>query len=101
MKNKIILESLASDLKRVALGLHRGSFKMAQRFRDESLKRSREVDISDLPEYMQSILFQVKQSLQNIHSCRAAEDALMYSTLIQNYVGTICRKGNSSLLPQN
>ena len=32
MNNKFILESLASDLKRVALGLHRGSDAMALRF---------------------------------------------------------------------
>lgn len=36
---KIIIESLAMDLKRIAIGLHRGSLKMANRFKDEALKR--------------------------------------------------------------
>lgn len=39
MENKYILESLASDLKRVALGMHRGSNQMAKKFLDEALKR--------------------------------------------------------------
>jgi len=78
MKNKFILESLASDLKRVALGKHRGSVKMAARFMEEALKRKDELDEREIEPYMKKILNRVKPSL-------SAEDALMCSTLIQNY----------------
>lgn len=78
MKNKFILESLASDLKRVALGKHRGSAKMAERFMTEALKRKQEVDESEIDSYIKKILSKVSSSLD-------AEEALMYSTLIQNY----------------
>ena len=36
---KTIIESLAMDLKRVALGLHKGSNAMANRFKEEAQKR--------------------------------------------------------------
>ncbi|MDO8570329.1 MAG: hypothetical protein Q7R97_01980 [Candidatus Daviesbacteria bacterium] len=42
---KLIVESLAMDLKRVALGLYRGSNIMADRFKEEALKRSQELEI--------------------------------------------------------
>lgn len=78
MNNKIILESMASDLKRVALGLHRGSNEMAQRFLDEALKRKSEVDLKTVAPYMQKLLNKLDASIDS-------DDALMYSTLIQNY----------------
>ncbi len=78
MKNKYILESLASDLKRVALGLHRGSTTMADRFIDESLKRKKEVDLTKVAPYIRDILNRLDKKIN-------ADDALMYSTLIQNY----------------
>lgn len=77
-KNKFILESLASDLKRVALGLHRGSNAMAQRFLEEALKRKKEVDMKNVAPY-------IKKLLNNLDKKIDADDALMYSTLIQNY----------------
>lgn len=78
MENKYILESLASDLKRVALGLHRGSNIMANRFLDEALKRKNEVKIKLVPPYIKQILYRLDKNIN-------AENALMYSTLIQNY----------------
>lgn len=77
-KNKYILESLASDLKRVALGLQRGSDKMAKLFLTEALKRRKETELSELDPYMRKLLKNLNKNLD-------AEDALMYSTLIQNY----------------
>ncbi|MBP9691255.1 hypothetical protein KBD81_04205 [Candidatus Woesebacteria bacterium] len=85
MDNKFILSSLAMDLKRVALGIHRGSHKTAERFYEEALKRKQEVNQESLVPYMQKILHNVEM-LQNIPEDRRAEDALMYSTRIQNYV---------------
>lgn len=78
MKNKYILESLASDLKRVALGLHRGSDRVAQRFLSEALERRKEAELNALAPYMRKLLKNLDKNLN-------AEDALMYSTLIQNY----------------
>ncbi len=76
--NKYILESLASDLKRVALGLHRGSNAMSNRFLEEALKRKKEVELESVAPYIKKLLKRVDKHLD-------AEDALMYSTLIQNY----------------
>ena len=78
MSNKYILESLASDLKRVALGLHRGSDAMAARFIDEALKRKGELKLSEVAPYIQKLLDKIDSELNS-------EDAMMYSTLIQNY----------------
>lgn len=86
MKNKHILEALASDLKRVSLGIQRKSFKMADRFSQEALARKNETDLSHLDLYMQKILKKIDELIQSPNSDRKAEDALMYSTLIQNYV---------------
>lgn len=86
MDNKIVLESLASDLKRIALGLHRGSYRMAERFSQEALKRLNEVDQQQIPQYMCDLLANLHSILNNTDQLRKAEDALMYSTLVQNYV---------------
>lgn len=78
MKNKFILESLASDLKRVALGLHRRSNAMAERFLEEALKRKSEVKVKEVKPYINKILKHLNKNMRS-------DDALMYSTLIQNY----------------
>lgn len=78
MNNKYILESLASDLKRVALGLHRGSNTMAARFLDEALKRRDEVKVEEIAPYLKTLL-------NRLNSETDSDEALMYSTLIQNY----------------
>ncbi|OGG34919.1 hypothetical protein A2363_01715 [Candidatus Gottesmanbacteria bacterium RIFOXYB1_FULL_47_11] len=79
MENKIVLASLAMDLKRVALGLHRKSNSMADRFLQEAMQRKKEVDTKKLLPYMQHILMKLNSNID-------AENALMYSTRIQNYV---------------
>lgn len=78
MKNKFILESLASDLKRVAMGLHRNSNAMASRFIEEALKRKNEINTKEVAPYVRNILNGINHKID-------ADDALMYSTLIQNY----------------
>lgn len=78
MENKYILESLASDLKRVALGMHRGSNQMAKRFLQEALKRKKELKQNEIPLYIQHLL-------HNLDNTMSADYALMCSTLIQNY----------------
>lgn len=82
-KQKIILSSLAMDLNRVALGLHRGSETMAKRFFQEALQRKSELDLKSVPPYIRNILSQLDFGKINK---QFAEDALMYSILFQNYV---------------
>lgn len=87
MKNDFILESLASDLKRVALGLHRGSTAMAERFSKEALERKKEVNVELIDPYMKELLIKMEKALvKSKDNEKKAEDALMYSTLIQNYI---------------
>ncbi|OGK21255.1 hypothetical protein A3C23_01950 [Candidatus Roizmanbacteria bacterium RIFCSPHIGHO2_02_FULL_37_13b] len=78
MNNKFVLESLASDLKRVALGFHRGSNTMVQRFLDEALNRKEEVKVDQVAPYIKSLLKKLNKKTNS-------DEALMYSTLIQNY----------------
>ena len=61
MNNKFILESLAMDLKRVAVGNHRKSFGMANRFYEEALKRKNEVDTSTVKDYLRDILENIEK----------------------------------------
>lgn len=86
MNNKAVLAALASDLKRVSLGLQRSSYNMADRFISEALKRKSEVNEKELEPYMLVILGKLDQILSTSNQSRKAEDALLYSTLIQNYV---------------
>ncbi len=73
------------DLKRVALGLQRGSLGMAERFKEEALKRGEELEHQELSEYVRNLL-QRTQDVLKTKGDRIAEDALMYSTLFQNFV---------------
>ncbi|NCN24977.1 hypothetical protein GW918_02740 [Candidatus Berkelbacteria bacterium] len=84
-KERIIIESMASDLKRVCLGLERKSDKMAERFLAEAEKRRNEAVSIALPNYIKDILDKVSFLRNNIHQSRAAEDCLMYSVLLQNF----------------
>jgi hypothetical protein len=86
MENNIILSSLAMDLKRVALGLHHGSYGTADRFSQEALKRKNEIRSGSIAHYMKNILDQLDTVLTQKDTGRKAEDALMLSTRIQNYV---------------
>lgn len=44
MDNKLIVSSLALDLRRVAQGLHRGALLSASKFKEEALKRGTELE---------------------------------------------------------
>lgn len=84
INQKIIIESLAMDLKRVALGLQRGSLGMANRFKEEALMRGQELEKQDTSEYIKKLLVFMKKVCKDT-SERVAEDALMLSTLFQNF----------------
>ena len=83
MKNKQILGALALDLKRVALGYFRGSDFMAERFFQEAMKRRNEIDNTNLKPYLVKFLNDM-ENLNKEEKKRAADDALLYSTIFQN-----------------
>lgn len=83
MKNKQILGALALDLKRVAVAYFRGSNKMAEKFYVEALKRRNELDNKDLKPYL-TIFLNKLDTLNKEDKNKAAEDALLYSTIFQN-----------------
>lgn len=84
MSKKLIIESLAMDLKRVALGLHRNSLAVAERFKEEALKRESELEVLPLDNHLSKLIKYTKKTLANNNN-RTAEDALMLSILFQNY----------------
>lgn len=84
LSQKIIIESLAMDLKRVALGLHRGSIGMANRFKEEALKRATELENQNPNDYLKKLILYTKKMITGT-SNRVAEDALMLNTLFQNF----------------
>lgn len=85
MNEKVLISSLSMDLLRVALGLHRKSFRMAERFEEEALKRYAE--LKDLPvsnAKLIRMLDRMKSALESKRPDRE-EDILVYSILFQNY----------------
>lgn len=82
--NQIALASLAMDLKRVALGYHRGSVKTAKIFLGEAFKRRDEIDKTTLKSYLKKLLVKIESLRSSNDFQKTAEDALMYSILFQN-----------------
>jgi len=78
------LSSLAMDLKRVAIGYHRGSEKMADRFLEEVLKRKDEIQKDSVKPYVNLLLSKLEGLLNEKDLNKKAEDSLLYSTLFQN-----------------
>lgn len=85
MNTKIALESLSLDLKRVALGYHRGSDKMAKRFCEEAMKRKEEINYSEIKPYVQTLLNKMESQLNQTDKNSVAEDSLLLSIIFQNY----------------
>ncbi len=83
MKNKAILGAMAMDLKRAALSYYRGSDAIAERFLEEALKRKNEVDINSVKPYVAKRLNEL-ENIKKENNEKAAEDALLYSTIFQN-----------------
>ena len=83
-KNQIALSSLAMDLKRAALGYHRGSLNTGKRFLEEAMMRKNEIDPTMIKPYVARLLKKLDNLVKEKDTSRIAEDALMYSTLFQN-----------------
>ena len=80
MNQRLAIESLAMDLKRISLGIQRGSTGMARRFKEEALKREEELSSEDLDLYLKSLVQKTRSALDD----EDPESLLMYSTLLQN-----------------
>jgi hypothetical protein len=65
--------------------MHRGSETTAKRFIEEALKRKSEIQTTSVKPYLRKILLNLETILQQTDRQDLAEDALMYSTIIQNY----------------
>ena len=83
MENKAIFGALAMDLKRVALGYFRGSTSTAEIFFEEALKRKSELNEKEIESYLMKFLSRMGD-LRKEKAEKAAEDALLYSTIFQN-----------------
>lgn len=91
--DKIVLQSLASDLKRIALSIQRDSQKSAERFQKEALKWLRESKNGSAQnsKSIKNILNKVEKCLNQNNDLKKAEDLLMYCTLIQNRTTALSR----------
>lgn len=83
-KNQFALASLSMDLKRAAMGYHRGSIIMAKRFFNEALKRRDEIDQNLTKSYLRKFLANLDNLILQKDQQKIAEDFLMYSTIFQN-----------------
>lgn len=83
--DKELIGALAMDLKRVALGYHRGSIQTAERFLEETQKRQKELLNKNNSPYLNKLLKLLSRLNREGNKEKLAEDALMYSTLLQNY----------------
>lgn len=80
---KISIGSMALDLNRVAIGIHRGSDKVAERFFHEALQRKKEIKETDVPQYIVQILNKINAN-QNLNE-DFAEKVMVYSILLENF----------------
>ena len=80
----ISLGALSMDLKRVALASYNHSDKVAGRFITESLEKKKNIDMTILRPHIQRLLTNLDAVLSQKDTSKLAEDALLYSTLLQN-----------------
>jgi hypothetical protein len=85
MNNKLLLESIALDLKRVAIGTQAHSLKMSERFLQEVFKRRKMLVEAELSEPIKSSLNHMEMKLFDKNSTRLAEDALMFSNIFLSF----------------
>ncbi len=88
MTNKLIIESLAMDLRRVAQSYYRGSNNVGYRFSQEALKRVSEVNMNEVKPYIKVLLLNLDSDLNQQNTISIAESSLLSSTLFQNYART-------------
>jgi hypothetical protein len=85
-KTQLLIGSLLNDLYRVANCKATGSQKAATRFEKEAIKWARKLKNKNIPEHIRKITHQISNKKGNRISQSLAEDYLMYSIILQNYV---------------
>lgn len=78
------LAALSMDVKRIALAYHENSLETGDRFVEESLKKIKVIDSTEFPKHVKKILNSLEKILLHNDKQKVAEDALMYSTILQN-----------------
>ena len=78
------LAALSMDLKRVALASYNHSFKVADQFIQESLAKKSKIAVTVQRSHVRRLLTSLDAVLSQKDSANLAEDALLYSTLLQN-----------------
>lgn len=81
--DKVILLSLASDLKRVTQSIQRGSDNNAQRFNQEAQKWLKQAQRTNTGPIFK-LLEKIAKTLEKENNLVKAEECLMYSVLLQN-----------------
>ena len=79
------LAALSMDLKRISVFIKNDSLRSAVRFNQEAEKRLNESRNQYKEHSIQKLFNEVDKVLKQDNSLKKAEDALMYSTLVQNY----------------
>jgi hypothetical protein len=84
-KTFVSISSISMDLERVAIGCQRGSLSMANRFLKEALMRRNEIAQGQMKPHLKKLIDGFDKIIMEKDIQKKAEDALMYSTLFQNY----------------
>lgn len=85
MTNIQLIGAIAVDLKRIARAYSNNSLDTGKRFVIEVAETQKEINSAAIESYMQKIFQQLPKILENHDYLELAEDALMYSTILQNY----------------
>jgi hypothetical protein len=86
MNNATILQSIALDLKRVAIGYNAGSFKMADRFLEEAIKRKMQLNMQMLSDSVKKVVIMIEEIGKSSNYHYRADRALTYSTILLSLV---------------
>lgn len=84
--SSVLLQNIALDLDRISTSLSRNSFAVAKRFDQEVIKQQKQINSLGLPIYIKKIVSALPQALSQKDTTQKADDALMYSVLLQNFV---------------
>ena len=85
MNTNQLIASIAVDLKRVANAYHTNSITTGNRFIREIIETKKQINKSELDSYMKKTLEKLYKALTSTKHEEVAEDALMYSMILQNY----------------
>lgn len=85
MTNNQIMQAMALDLKRAAMGYYSGSVRMADIFLSEVMKRISNLENGLLNEPQKKIIKRIEFLPQEVDKMRRAEYSLTYSTLLLQF----------------